>query len=37
MRSNFTSIDKLKREIDHHIYYYNNHRYQQGLKKMISV
>ncbi|GIO16887.1 hypothetical protein J19TS2_64420 [Cohnella xylanilytica] len=34
---NCSSIDELKREIDRYIHYYNNYRYQWGLKKMTPV
>lgn len=32
-----SSLNELQREIDHYINYYNNHRYQWGLKKMTPV
>jgi putative transposase len=32
-----TSLKELQREIDRYIHYYNNHRYQWGLKKMTPV
>ena len=31
------SFDELKREVDNYITYYNNYRYQWGLKKMTPV
>ncbi|WP_219582159.1 IS3 family transposase [Streptomyces griseus] len=34
---NCSSIDELQSEIDRYIIYYNNHRYQWGLKKMTPV
>ena len=34
---NCHSIQEVKLEIDRYIYYYNNHRYQWGLKKMTPV
>jgi putative transposase len=34
---NCSSINELQREIDRYINYYNNHRYQWGLKKMTPV
>ena len=30
-------LTRLKREMDRYIRYYNNHRYQWGLKKMTPV
>ncbi|WP_308634734.1 IS3 family transposase [Paenibacillus silvisoli] len=32
-----STLDELKLEIDRYIHYYNNHRYQWGLKKMTPV
>ncbi|WP_040951678.1 IS3 family transposase [Gorillibacterium massiliense] len=34
---NCTTFEELKQEIDRYIHYYNNHRYQWGLKKMTPV
>ncbi|MEN1986297.1 IS3 family transposase [Paenibacillus hubeiensis] len=34
---NFSTLEELKHEIDRYIRYYNHHRYQWGLKKMIPV
>ena len=34
---NCKTFAELEREINHYIYYYNNYRYQWGLKKMTPV